>query len=66
MQAIDVIKVIAFGFTFYFMVDYVYSCDTSTTILTIIITVLFGAIILFYWLYIAKNKKRCECCKQII
>ena len=58
MQAIDVIKIIAFGFTFYFMVDYVYSCDTSTTIMTVLITVLFAAIILFYWLYIAKNKKK--------
>ena len=66
MQAIDVVKIIAFGFTFYFMVDYVYSCDTSTKIMSILIIVLFSSIILFYWLYVAKNKKRCNCCKQII
>ena len=66
MQLIDIVKVIAFAFTFYFMIDYIYSCDTSTTIMTIIITVLFASIILFYWLYMAKNKKRCNCCNQVI
>ena len=34
MQLIDIVKVIAFAFTFYFMIDYIYSCDTSTTRLT--------------------------------
>lgn len=66
MHFIDIIKVIAFGFTFYFMVDYVYSCDTSTTLLTIIITLIFIGILLFYWLYVAKNKKRCKCCNQVL
>ncbi len=66
MHFIDIIKVIAFGFTFYFMVDYVYSCDTSTTLLTIIISSVFIGILLFYWLYVAKHKKRCEVCKQTI
>ena len=66
MQALDVVKIIAFGFTFYFMVDYVYSCNTSTTIMIILITVLFAAIILFYWLYVAKNSKKCSCCNKTI
>ena len=66
MQFIDIIKVVAFGFTFYFMVDYVYSCDTSTTLLTVIIMLLFIGIILFYWLYIARNQKRCPSCNQIV
>lgn len=66
MHLIDIVKIIAFGFTFYFMIDYVYSCDTSTTLLSTIIILLFLAIILFYWLYVAKNKKRCKTCNQII
>ena len=66
MYLIDIVKIIAFAFTFYFMVDYVYSCDTSTTLLTIILTIVFAAIILFYWLYVAKNKKRCSQCNQVI
>jgi len=66
MHLIDIVKVVAFGFTFYFMVDYVYSCDTSTALLTIIISVVFVSILLFYWLYVAKHQKRCPACKQTI
>ena len=62
MQIVDLVKILAFSFTFYFMIDYIYTCQTSTTELSISLIVVFIGILIFYMLAVKKRYQKCDKC----
>ena len=62
MQVIDIVKILAFSFTFYFMIDYIYTCPTSTTQLSVVLLIVFIVILMFYMFAIKKKYRTCSHC----
>ena len=64
MEFLDIVKIVSFTLTFYFLIDYIYTCSISTKNLGVIMSVIFVVIIVFYSIFVVKKYKRCPTCNQ--